>query len=51
MNDDPFTQGARDMRANNLNRAFAFEGDERLSYEAGWRRAFRLACLRLVPLE
>ncbi len=47
MNDDAFTQGAQDCRAHNLNRSFAFTGDERLSYEAGWRRALALACQRI----
>lgn len=44
--DDPFTQGAQDFRADNMNRAYAFDGAERASYEAGWRHAFRLACQR-----
>lgn len=47
MTTDAFTEGARDCRANNLNRAFAFEGDERASYEHGWRRALALACQRI----
>jgi hypothetical protein len=49
--EDPFTQGAQDCRANNLNRAFAFEGNERLSYEMGWDRAFGLALQRLNAAE
>ncbi len=51
MNDDAFTQGAQDCRAHNLNRSFAFEGDERLSYQLGWERAFALACHRLDVAE
>lgn len=47
MTDDAFTQGTVDCRANNLNRAFAFEGNERLSYELGWERSFALAIQRL----
>lgn len=49
--DDPYTQGAQDARYQNLNRAFAFESNERLSYEAGWRRALKLACQRLDAAE
>lgn len=49
---DPLTQGAQDCRANNLNRAFAFEDEhERASYELGWQRAFDLACQRLDVAE
>lgn len=45
--DDALTQGAQDCRANNLNRAFAFEDEhERASYIMGWERAFALACQR-----
>lgn len=47
MTNDAYTQGAQDARLNAMNRSFAFEGDDRLSYLAGWRHAFMLACLRL----
>lgn len=46
MNDDAFTQGAQDCRANGQNRAYAFDGADADSYRAGWRAAFRKACQR-----
>jgi len=48
---DPLTQGAQDCRANNMDRAFAFEGHDRASYRMGWDRAFALACQRTDVAE
>lgn len=46
MEHDAYTQGAQDFRANNMNRAFAFDGHDADSYRAGWNHAFALACRR-----
>lgn len=38
---DAFSQGVADFHMRGMNRAFAFDGDERWYYESGWQSADR----------